>query len=693
MNNPVSRSPRPKSGRWKKVAIIAILLLAILCAGSYLAMQKANDLARKELDRRLSEIATQFGIRVSYGQLDLDLLRGAQLNSVRVTNPADPANPLATIEAIRIKHAFVTAPAFGVTIKRVVLVEPGFFAEIRPDGSVNVPLAAALSARKTPIPGSSPSSDSIAKPTSSSGLSARVKIPDEIRVRVKGGTLLARDGCYVGRATPFDLRISGLNGMARLDRKRLSVTADVAGSIEGNGGKIAVHIQAEKEKADLTLNGESVQLALFSPYLPGIILPEPSTEFSGSVELHVKKGQTVHSVRFDGAVKNLAVEHRRIASKPVRGINFDARGLVDWNSEEKRLILHHVTFGLDGAYMSGTGSVGYGDHLTLAAYLFCKQLPIQSALDALPEDFIPYLKGTQTTGTLDFHLNFELDMARPGDLVLEPKIEVHDFEVIREPPSVQVKRMQGPFTHNVRRDGQVVQTIFLDESNEDFVPFENLGHTAKRGVLTCEDGRFFSHNGFQFKHIKQSLITDLKKGRFVRGASTITMQTAKNLFLSGEKTISRKFQEMLIAYYMEQTLSKERMFEIYMNIIEWGPDLYGIGPAASHYFYRSPNTLKPIEAAFLGSIIANPKRYHFMYDRGQVTEAWSTYLQLIVSKMGLGEEAYLEAEPYLPEFGWVRKKREAEEKKAKEEAGEVETEEESGPTEPSKKMSDEQIET
>jgi membrane peptidoglycan carboxypeptidase len=354
----------------------------------------------------------------------------------------------------------------------------------------------------------------------------------------------------------------------------------------------------------------------------------------------------------------------------------EANGLLDWDTEKKHVQIHLMRIGLNEAFMDVKGKLDYQESPSMEFQLSCRQMPIQAALDAIPKDFIPEIYGAQVQGTMDMTFDFAVDLANPRDLTFEPQVDVHDFYVVKYAESADIRKLKGPFKHVAKKKDKVVKEFMVGPTNPDFVPYKELGHYAIRGVLTCEDGRFFRHSGFQLKHIKASLVRNLKEKRFARGGSTISMQTTKNLFLSGKKNLSRKFQEMLLTYALEHELTKERILEIYMNIIEWGPELYGIGPAASHYFGKSPAGLQPIEAAFLGSIIANPVRYHYMYSRGDVTDSWSIYLQTICSKMGIGPEAYEEAAPYRPEFGWVRKKRQAEEKKAKEEAEKMKKEKE-----------------
>jgi membrane peptidoglycan carboxypeptidase len=141
-------------------------------------------------------------------------------------------------------------------------------------------------------------------------------------------------------------------------------------------------------------------------------------------------------------------------------------------------------------------------------------------------------------------------------------------------------------------------------------------------VLTTEDGSFYRHKGFNHSAIRASLIANLKAHRFVRGASTITMQLAKNLFLSREKTIARKVQEVILADYLEQTFTKEELMELYLNVIEFGPDLYGIGAAADHYFAREASELDLSESLLLATLLPRPTLAHKAWEKGEVPPYW-----------------------------------------------------------------------
>jgi membrane peptidoglycan carboxypeptidase len=127
---------------------------------------------------------------------------------------------------------------------------------------------------------------------------------------------------------------------------------------------------------------------------------------------------------------------------------------------------------------------------------------------------------------------------------------------------------------------------------------------------------------------------NLQRGYFRLGASSITMQMVKNTLLSREKTLSRKLQEMFLTWYLEHSLTKERILEIYFNVIEFGPGIYGIGRAAHHYFGKSAKDLEPQEAAFFSSILPSPKRRYIQYCHasGFIDAKWQAYVDRIMKR-------------------------------------------------------------
>lgn len=142
-----------------------------------------------------------------------------------------------------------------------------------------------------------------------------------------------------------------------------------------------------------------------------------------------------------------------------------------------------------------------------------------------------------------------------------------------------------------------------------WIPYERISIHLKRALIAAEDSKFLAHEGFDWEGIQKAYEKNLKKGKIVAGGSTISQQLAKNLFLSGSRTPWRKGQEAIITLMLEKTMSKRRILEIYMNVIEWGNGVFG-AEAAAHYYYRtSAAGLAPAQAAKLAAMVPNPRYY------------------------------------------------------------------------------------
>ena len=152
-----------------------------------------------------------------------------------------------------------------------------------------------------------------------------------------------------------------------------------------------------------------------------------------------------------------------------------------------------------------------------------------------------------------------------------------------------------------RANGQEHQRI------QRWVPYSQISPELRRAVLIAEDDAFFQHEGVDFVQLRQSFQMDLARGTFVRGASTITQQLAKNLYLSPSKNPLRKLRELIIARRLEAELKKARILELYLNVIEWGDGVYGVDGAARSYFQKSAAELGPAESALLAAAIVNPR--------------------------------------------------------------------------------------
>ena len=164
-----------------------------------------------------------------------------------------------------------------------------------------------------------------------------------------------------------------------------------------------------------------------------------------------------------------------------------------------------------------------------------------------------------------------------------------------------------------------------------WVPLSRMSRHLIRAVLASEDQRFFGHDGVDWEAVQKSIDEDRKKGRFVRGGSTITQQLAKNLFFSTRKTPTRKLRELVVARWMEQELTKRRILELYLNVIEWGDGIYGCEAAARRWFGKPAADLDEEEAAGLAAMIPNPRRINPKEDAARFARARRRVLWLMAS--------------------------------------------------------------
>jgi monofunctional biosynthetic peptidoglycan transglycosylase len=166
-----------------------------------------------------------------------------------------------------------------------------------------------------------------------------------------------------------------------------------------------------------------------------------------------------------------------------------------------------------------------------------------------------------------------------------------------------------------------------------WVPYQQMSMPLKRAVVASEDAKFADHEGFDWDAIEKAYEKNLQKGRVVAGGSTISQQLAKNLFLSGARSPLRKGQEAIITLMLESVMTKRRILEIYLNVIEWGSGVFGAEAAAQHYFRTSASNLGPDQAAWLAAIVPNPR----FYDRRRDTPWILRKTQIIRARMGAAE--------------------------------------------------------
>jgi len=242
--------------------------------------------------------------------------------------------------------------------------------------------------------------------------------------------------------------------------------------------------------------------------------------------------------------------------------------------------------------------------------------PCQSLLDASPPGLLTSLTEFRLNGQLGASLDFNFDGQHPDGAAFDLRDALFGCKVVETPFAYSAEHLSGPFklTREVEKDQPPVE-LNIGPLSSTYTPLESIAKTTTQAFVSSEDASFFAHKGIDASALAYAVKRDLTERRVAVGGSTITMQTAKNLFLTPDRTLSRKLQELFLAWHLENVLSKERILEIYMNIVELGPGIYGITQASEHFFGKHPYDLTLLESAYLATLLPSPKaRYRYFCD-------------------------------------------------------------------------------
>lgn len=224
-------------------------------------------------------------------------------------------------------------------------------------------------------------------------------------------------------------------------------------------------------------------------------------------------------------------------------------------------------------------------------------------------------------------------------------------------PSVDpLKNPRSSFIITVKDWNRKDHPFVLGPGNRFWTPITAVPAGLKKAVIAAEDANFYSHEGVDYEAIKEALKADLHKGKFVRGGSTITQQVAKNIFLSRQRTISRKVKELVLARRIDDALSKSRILELYLNVVELGPMVYGVGHASQYYFGKHPSDLTIRESSFLVSMLPGPKVYDPYRKLDRVVRRSDRILRRMFAAKMITEEEFKSAMAESPNIAGLERK-------------------------------------
>jgi penicillin-binding protein 1A len=319
-----------------------------------------------------------------------------------------------------------------------------------------------------------------------------------------------------------------------------------------------------------------------------------------------------------------------------------------WHGVEGRLDLPRWNVAVDGLSLAGSLSlaeVPRDPRLTLAfeaERVDLARLLIVSAPSS-PSAVTASLGGghaEESLGSASLSARVTGTLSDAASFTVEQRLDFSPPK--RLPPSIE--RLRRDFVHEVTLPDGERRAIDVSPASPDFVPLREVPPLLVRTLLLGEDAGFFGHHGIDLAEVPSAILTDWSRGTAARGASTITQQLAKNLFLSREKRLARKVQEVALALLLESALGKERILEIYLNVIEWGPGIYGLRPAAQRYFNEDPGELTPGQMALLVALIPGPVKYQRSLAAGTPSPGFRPLVDRLLAKLrsvdAISEEEY-----------------------------------------------------
>jgi hypothetical protein len=418
----------------------------------------------------------------------------------------------------------------------------------------------------------------------------------------------------------------GTSGPAILEQLNLELLAEGATSVRVKGDGVTaargsifwdVHVTPGDAKVEGRVTLRAVPLALFTPVLPSLPFHElEHTRVAADVAV-TAQGLESASVRGDLSITELAFESAGLARAPVGPIALAANGQATWTPALRELS------DLRGELVSGAARVLVSGALAWPKDAYrvdlraeVPRVKCQAAFDVVPVGLLDELSEIQMSGSIGAKVDVHVDSA---DLDAT-KV---DFDFVdrcrfsRLPELMDVRRFSQPFTHHVVEPDGTLFEMKTGPGTPAWTPIEEISPFMIQAIVSSEDGRFFKHHGFAESQIGPALARNLQAHAFKFGASTVTMQLVKNVFLHRDKLLARKGQEALIVWWLERAVDKKWILELYLNVIEYGTSVYGIRQAAQHYFGTEPIHLSPARAAFLASVLPKPKSYDKQYAKGR----------------------------------------------------------------------------
>ncbi len=406
------------------------------------------------------------------------------------------------------------------------------------------------------------------------------------------------------RAKSVDVKVGGAEGTPREGKAEASVPMSLyADRLTVQDDEVSAEAHGVQASASV-IDGHKEYLAKAESVAVG----DSSAEWA-TVTVR-RNADSPEETEVELSAESVETENRKLSKGEFSVRKLGVKAVVV--SSEGMLSIADARVRVGEAKMTLSGSVN-AQEFRLRAEM--PEVGCQNLLESLPQELVPRLMPpdggrTRMGGTLSWHAEMTVDL--PARKKPDVSIWLKNKCMIDSvPDELDVQRLRKPFRHDeYSADGRKI-TETVGPGTADWTPLGSISPFMPVSVMAMEDPSFMSHRGILIQAIENSMEQNISAGKFVRGGSTISMQLAKNLWLAREKTVSRKIQEAILTTYLEQKMTKTQIIELYLNIVEFGPNLYGVGPAARHYFAKDPGSLSLSQSLFLASLLPNPKSAGF----------------------------------------------------------------------------------
>jgi hypothetical protein len=455
-----------------------------------------------------------------------------------------------------------------------------------------------------------------------------------VAVKTDRGGLLAATGAGVAVEVPGGGPL--LENLALRASHSASTTEFELRNGDGGATRAVIGAHWNAQSAELSVDAEDIALRALATLPASHALGFEDAKAALRVSVALDRNSLRADYAMAGKIRGFDVLHPAIDRAPWRNqdIALGLNGQVDLTSN--RLTIAGGELKAVGATLSVKGWIDV-TRAPRGALVFAtpRRAPLSCAsiFFDLPEPVRQALSGMDVEGKLGMSLALSFDATAWEDLKLD--LQIDPVCTVRKEAQVMANLLPALVNSSLTPSLAVLVAtkLPLGRAFADFVPLALMPRHLPSAFLTSEDSKFFHHNGFDLDMIRHALAQDLENRTFGRGASTITQQLAKNLFLTNQRTVARKLEEAVLTWRLHKLLSKDRVLELYLNVIELGPGIRGVGQAARVYFGKDVAALTPLESAHLAALTPNPHVLARRFREGQVDEGWRQRLYDLLGMM------------------------------------------------------------